>query len=399
MTRSVSMHEKYCASFRQALVTAIAKGGATAGPTVVGRGRFAGVWTAALALAACLAGSAAHAHHAFAAEYDADRQGTLVGEIIEVRFINPHVRYLIRAEMGDGSGEEWELQTHNVRTMVRMGWTAETIQVGDRIEVSGALGRNGVRKLSMDSVVLADGTRFNPRGGEVADAYTTTEINADPDKSYGVVANTYPVDITGLWDNTYRFRLTVDDLEPKPTPFAPEGRAAHEANENWLDPSKSCRSGGLPRLFGSPTNMEILDVGDYYLLTQANRPRRIWMDGRDAPPPGSSASPMGFSTGRWEGEVFVIETTHLEPGWLDGSGLPMSGEGTRIVETFTISEDRLSMERKMTIHDPYYTESLVRIRGSARNDDLQFVLDPGCDPRGYYRDLQQQDLLEALWEN
>ena len=108
-----------------------------------------------------------------------------LAEVIEVRFINPHVRYLIRAEMDDGAGEEWELQTHNVRTMVRMGWTAETIQVGDRIEVSGALGRNGVRKLSMDSVVLADGTRFDPRGGEVADAYTTIEINADPDKSYG----------------------------------------------------------------------------------------------------------------------------------------------------------------------------------------------------------------------
>ena len=395
----MSMYEKYRAACRQALATVGAEGGAMAGPAEAGCSRFVGGWRTALAVAACLAGGSAQAHHAFAAEYDTDRHGTLIGEVIDVRFINPHVRYLIRAEMDDGAGEEWELQTHNVRTMVRMGWTDETIQVGDRIEVAGALGRNGVRKLSMDSVVLADGTRFNPRGGEVSDAYTTSEINADPEKSYGVVANSYPVDITGLWDNTYRFRLTVDDLEPKPTPFTPEGRAVHEANENWLDPSKSCRSGGLARHFGSPTNMEILDVGDYYLITQSNRPRRIWMDGRDAPPLGSSASPMGFSTGRWEGEVFVIETTHLEPGWLDGSGLPMSGEGTRIVETYTISEDRLSMERKMTIHDPYYTEPLVRIRGSARNDDLQFILDPACDPRGYYRDLQQQGLLEALWEN
>ena len=251
----------------------------------------------------------------------------------------------------------------------------------------------------MDTVVLADGTRYEPRGGEVATAYATTEINADANRSYGIVTNSWPVDITGLWDNTYRFRLTVDDLEPRPTPFTAQGRAVREANENWRDPSKSCRSGGLPRLFGSPTNMEILDVGDYYLITQANRPRRIWMDGRTAPPPGSSASPMGFSTGRWEGEVLIIETTHLEPGWLDGSGLPMAGEGTRIVETYTISEDRLSMERRMTIHDPYYTEPLVRVRGSARNDDLQFVLEPGCDPQGYYRDLQQQGLMDALWEN
>lgn len=367
--------------------------------TAVSRSRRPGCCTSVLALAALSAALPVSAHHSFAAEYDADQHGTLRGEIVDVQFVNPHVRYRIRAELDDGSIEEWELQTHNVRTMVRMGWTAETIEVGDRIEVSGALGRDRVRKLSMDSVVLADGTRFDPRGGEVADAYTTSEINADPNRSYGVVANAYPVDITGLWDNTYRFRLTVDDLEPKPTPFTPEGRAAFEANANWRDPSKSCRSGGLPRLFGSPTNMEILDVGDYYLITQANRPRRIWMDGRTAPPAGSALSPMGFSTGRWEGEVLVIETTHLEPGWLDGSGLPMSGEGTRVVETYTIGADRLSMERRMTIHDPYYTEPLVRMRGSARNDDLQWVLDPGCDPRGYYRDLQQQGLMEALWEN
>ena len=365
----------------------------------ISQGRIYGHCAAVLVLIAFAAAGPVRAHHSFAAEYDPDRHGTLRGEIVDVQFVNPHVRYRIRAELESGSVEEWELQTHNVRTMVRMGWTAGTIEVGDRIEVSGALGRNGVRKLSMDSVVLADGTRFEPRGGEVADAYTTSEINADPNRSYGVVTNAYPIDITGLWDNTYRFRLTVDDLEPRPTPFTPEGKAAFEANENWRDPSKSCRSGGLPRLFGSPTNMEILDVGDYYLITQANRPRRIWMDGRTAPPPGSAPSPMGFSTGRWEDEVLVIETTHLEPGWLDGSGLPMAGVGTRLVEAYTISEDRLSMERRMTIHDPYYTEPLVRVRGSARNDDLQFVLDPGCDPRGYYRDLQQQGLIEALWEN
>lgn len=365
----------------------------------VSRSKRLGCCTVVLALAALSAAGPVCAHHSFAAEYDANRHGTLRGEIVEVQFVNPHVRYLIRAELDDGTTEEWELQTHNVSTMVRMGWTAETIEAGDRIEVSGALGRNDVRKLSMDSVILADGTRYNPRGGEVANAYATTEINADPNKSYGVAVNAYPIDITGVWDNTYRFRLTVDDLEPRPTPFTPEGRAAYEANENWADPSKSCRSGGLPRLFGSPTNMEILDVGDYYLVTQANRPRRIWMDGRTEPPTGSAASPMGFSTGRWEGDVFIIETTHLQPGWLDGSGLPMSGEGTRVVETYTISGDRLSMERRMTIHDPYYTEPLVRVRGSARNDDLQFVLEPGCDPRGYYRDLQQQGLMETLWEN
>ena len=32
-------------------------------------------------------------------------------------------------------------------------------------------------------------------------------------------------------------------------------------------------------------------------------------------------------------------------------------------------------------------------------DDLQFTLAPGRDPRGYYRDLREQGVLETLWEN
>jgi len=127
--------------------------------------------------------------------------------------------------------------------------------------------------------------------------------------------------------------------------------------------------------------------------------RRIWLDGRESPK-DLFPSPMGFSRGKWDGEVFVIETTHLEPGWLDGSGLPMSGEGTRLVETYAISEDRLTMERKMTIYDPYYTEPLVRVRGSSRDDNIELIEGgSGCDPVSFYRDLWDQGLLESLWKD
>jgi len=341
----------------------------------------------------------AQAHHGFAFEFDPEQQGSLIGEITEVRFTNPHVVYLVDAELSDGTTEEWLLRTHNVGVMRRLGWDASTIKVGDRIEVSGSLGRGGTKKLSIDSVILADGSRRNPRGGEYSDAYTTKEVNADPETFYGVTVNSYPIDITGAWNNRYQFRLTVDDLEPKPTPFTAAGRAVYEATENWHDPSKSCKSGGLPRAFGTPTTLEILDAGSHYLMVNGSSTRRIWMDGREAPEQ-LLPSPMGFSRGRWEGNALVIETTHLMPGWLDGSGLPMSGEGTRLVETYAVSDDRLTMDRKMTIYDPYYTEPLVRSRGSARDDEIELVEGgSGCDPTSYLRDLWQQGLFESLWEN
>jgi hypothetical protein len=341
--------------------------------------------------------SATNAHHGFAFEFDPEQQGSLTGKITEVRFTNPHVVYLIDADTADGANEEWLLMTHNVRVMRRLGWGANTIEVGDRIEVSGSLGRGGTKKLSVDSVVLADGSRRTPRGGEYSDAYTTDEVNADPGKFYGATTNVYPVDITGAWSNRYKFRLTIEDLEPKPTPFTEQGRALFEATENWQDPSKSCKSGGLPRAFGTPFIYEILDAGDHYVMVSGSNVRRIWMDEREAPEE-LLPSPMGYSVGRWIGEVLEIETTHLLPGWLDGSGLPMSGEGTRLVETHAISEDRLTMERIMTIHDPYYTEPLVRTRGSAR-DDLLELAEGGsaCDPTSYLRDLWLQGRIESLW--
>ena len=160
----------------------------------------------------------AHAHHGFAFEFDTNLQGGVAGEVTEVRFVNPHVVYMLNVENADGVAEEWLLQTHNVGVMRRLGWDRDTIQVGDRIEAFGSLGRNGTAKLSLDSVILDDGSRLTPRGGEYADAYTTDEINADPDTNYGITPASYPVDITGGWTNSYKFQLTVDDLEPKPTP-------------------------------------------------------------------------------------------------------------------------------------------------------------------------------------
>lgn len=343
--------------------------------------------------------AAVQAHHGFAFEFDTEQQGTVTGVVTNVRFANPHVVYMVNVETNDGETEEWLVRTHNVRIMRGQGWDMQTISVGDRIEASGSLGRGGTKKLSMDTVILADGSKRTPRGGEYSDAYTTNEINADADSFYGVTAIEYPIDITGTWNNRYKFRLTVDDLEPKPTPFTDAGRELFESTENWHDPAKSCKAVGLPRWFGTPTILEILDGGSHYVMLNSNGLRRIWMNDRE-PPEHLLASPMGFSTGRWEDNVLVVETTHLMAGWLDGSGLPMSGEGTRLVETYTVSDDLLTMERQMTIHDPYYSAPLVRNRGSARGDGLELAEGgSGCDPTSYLQDLWAQDRIEMLWSN
>jgi hypothetical protein len=222
-------------------------------------------------------------------------------------------------------------------------------------------------------------------------------VHATPGKSYGygTTRNDYPADISGAWRNRYKWHVTVDDLEPKPTPFTTEGRALFSSIDHYQDPALRCMAMGLPRLFGAPYNMEIVDAGTHYvfLYVEQNSSRRIYMDGRK-PPTDTPDTSLGFSVGHWEGDVLVIETTHLLPGWLDGSGLPMKGEGTRTVERYEIAKDRLSIDRTMTIYDPYYSQPLVRKRGSARDDHVDISEQSSCDPDGYYRDLRELGKLD-----
>jgi hypothetical protein len=352
----------------------------------------AGVAITALAL--CLAAGSAQAHHSFSAEFDANARGELTGVVTEVRFSNPHVRYRIDVENAAGEVESWELQAASVTAISEQGWRKDSVKVGDIVKVEGQLGRIASKKLFVRGIEFADGTKIGQgAGGNNRTAAAATK--SAEDYGFGAIPASYPIDITGYWNNRYKFRTTVDDLEPKPNPFTAEGKAAHDRNGKYDDYALRCLAYGLPRLFGNPYNMTIYDAGTHYLFVYVdhNSIRRVWMDGRkaDASTPATS---NGFSVGHWEGDELVIETDHLLPGWLDGSGLPMSGEGTRTVERYTFADDRLTMDRVMTIYDPYYQVPLTRVRGSARGDNLDVHEQESCDPTGYFSDLNEAGLLD-----
>lgn len=97
------------------------------------------------------------AHHAFSANYDLEDIGTVQGVVEEVFWANPHVHYYIRVENDDGSDELWDVETMNVSTMTRRGWTRSTLTVGDEITVTGPQGRSGARRISMSEVERVDG--------------------------------------------------------------------------------------------------------------------------------------------------------------------------------------------------------------------------------------------------
>ena len=106
------------------------------------------------------------AHHAFAANYDMDNVGTVEGVVEEVVWANPHVHYYIQVTGEDGTTELWDGEAANLSILASRGWERNTIRVGDAIRVTGALGRDGIRRIQMRQVVRADGSPLvRPPGG------------------------------------------------------------------------------------------------------------------------------------------------------------------------------------------------------------------------------------------
>ena len=171
-------------------------------------------------LAACVVAVPAFAHHSFSAEFEADKTAELTGKIVQVWWNNPHIRYRLAVAGEGGAPENWELQASSITAMQQLGWSQATLKVGDELKVSGQVGRNGTKKLYVRSIERPDGTRLVTGRGD-SSGPDPNEVHATPGKNYGygAVRNNYPVDITGRWRNRYKFRVTVDDLEPKPTPF------------------------------------------------------------------------------------------------------------------------------------------------------------------------------------
>ncbi len=122
----------------------------------------------------------AAAHHAFAADYEAGNEGEVEGVITEVIYKNPHARYYLEVENDDGETELWDLQTMNLMMLGRVGWTKDTLQVGDHVKVEGILGRDNTKRLSINVVTVDDGRVISPqRGIRESNVQLNARVNAD----------------------------------------------------------------------------------------------------------------------------------------------------------------------------------------------------------------------------
>lgn len=144
---------------------------------------------ASIALAAtALVALEADAHHAFAADYEAGKEGTVTGTVTEVVYKNPHARYYLEVTADDGSTELWDLETMNLMMLGRMGWRKDTIKVGDELTVTGILGRNNTKRMSIVTVTLPSGRVISPVRSLATTNAELNESDAASDKGFESIA-------------------------------------------------------------------------------------------------------------------------------------------------------------------------------------------------------------------
>jgi len=89
------------------------------------------------ALSVAVAGGAALAHHAFAAEFDGKAPVLLRGKVVRVEWINPHAWVHVNVVGADGKETEWMVEGGTPNTLLRAGIDRNSLKAGQEIIVRG----------------------------------------------------------------------------------------------------------------------------------------------------------------------------------------------------------------------------------------------------------------------
>ena len=118
------------------------------------------------------------------AEFDATKPLKLEAAITEVEWINPHTWIHIQTKNADGKTEEWMIEGGTPNTLLRRGFTEDSLKVGTVIEIDGYQAKDGTLKANGRDLTLPDGRKLF-MGTTGTGAPADGAAPADPSKPAG----------------------------------------------------------------------------------------------------------------------------------------------------------------------------------------------------------------------
>ena len=205
-------------------------------------------------------------------------------------------------------------------------------------------------------------------------------------------------DISGIW-----FPGGGPGQSPKEYPFTPQAKKWYDAYLGSFkiddDPGGWCVSPGLPRsIWGAPFPVEITQTKDFITMFWEGyfQYRKIYMEGYPRPDAILSTR-MGYSVGHWEGDVLVVETSHLRE-YPYMRRLPNS-ENAEVTERYTV-ENRTNKDgatvryltNQLTLTDPLLYTQPITVTSSLRWSPTTPIMEYSCSEDIYDKHLQEKGL-------
>ncbi len=116
-----------------------------------------------------LAAAPVWAHHAFSAEFDIDKPIRLEGSITRMEWINPHAWIHLDVTEADGSVANWMIELGPPNSLIKRGWTRDSVPAGIRIQVEGYQAIDGALRANGGEITLPDGSSLFAGGSSPTD--------------------------------------------------------------------------------------------------------------------------------------------------------------------------------------------------------------------------------------
>jgi hypothetical protein len=308
-----------------------------------------------IALVCAAAPAALCAHHS-TAEYDSSVIVEAQGDVTKVLWANPHVRLEISTRRFDGVAEPWLLEGQSPGDLDRARIPRDIVKAGDTVTFAGNPSTRRERRMYVTNVLLEDRTELVLRASAAPrwsqDRYLSyRQATIDPARA-----------AADRGDGIFRVWVPTESKTPdwaSDPPLTDTARAAWKAYDPIRDdPVIDCTPPGMPQVITRSGRyaLRFARAGDDVVMKNEYREidRVVHMTAQTGAVADRAPTPLGWSTGRWDGAALVVTTTSISWPYFQLYGLegvPQSSEMT-IVERFTPSADGNELRYDISATDP-----------------------------------------------
>ena len=118
-----------------------------------------------------LSAGAALGHHAFSADFDANKPITLDGTVTKVELTDPHAYLYLDVKDQDGRTASWKVELAS-RVELANRWSDTTLPIGQHVIMRGWQAKNGSPVANADSITMDSGNKLSGASSYYLDSAT-----------------------------------------------------------------------------------------------------------------------------------------------------------------------------------------------------------------------------------